>query len=98
MLVITGIALLAFVFGSSGVQLAGLLVILLEVAFIAVRPVFTPGLDGGWFALKTLGRGAPASPDAPVPSPDYMPEAGTASEEAWAHERELYRKKDSAGP
>jgi hypothetical protein len=29
-------------------------------------------------------------------APDYMPEAGTPSEEAWAHERELYGEKKSA--
>jgi hypothetical protein len=89
-------AVLAFIFGSTGVQIAGLVVLLLEVAFIAVRPGFGPGLDGGWLALKTQGRAVPGTgPEVPDPKPDYIPEAGTPSEETWAHERELYRKKDA---
>jgi hypothetical protein len=96
LLVVAVLALGACVFGPTGVQIAGVIVLLLEAAFVAVRPGFNAGLDGGWLALKTQGRAVPGTgPELSEPAPDYMPEAGTPSDEAWAHERELYREKDS---
>ena len=97
MLLLTLVAAAALSFGSSGVQIGGLVVLLLEVACVAVRPVFGPGLDGGWLALKTQGRAVPGTgPEIRDPAPDYMPRAAIPSEETWAHERELYREKGSA--
>lgn len=90
------LAILALVLGGRGLQIAGVVVlVLVAVALLADRVPHGFGRD----RAATAGRAVEIFPEE-VPHSDsdadaeYIEKAAQPSEEAWAHEKELYREKE----
>ncbi|MGO9959715.1 MAG: hypothetical protein ACLP50_27685 [Solirubrobacteraceae bacterium] len=101
-LVVLVLGLVALIVGSSGLQIAGLVVIVfVALAFVAdYMSGSRMSGDTGGFSILLRGR-APISIDPigprslhPDTQPEYIQEAGHPSEQAWEHEQELYRLKE----
>lgn len=95
--VILGLAAL-FLGSSHGLQVVGFVVVLVAaIVGVGVQRGGSPfAMGGGLFGLTAPGSNAPVPPEKRAdPAPEYIERAGVPSEEAWEHERELYRRKNA---